>query len=80
MYTYDNNDQHRVQWGVYIEEGPNYWVISVRILTGLIISGVMVTLWATLTEDVQSALAISSYVVTVPLAWMSSLDLMFSHE
>ena len=24
IYTYDNNDQHRVQRGVHIEEGPKY--------------------------------------------------------
>ncbi|KAI9804655.1 MAG: hypothetical protein M1833_006730 [Piccolia ochrophora] len=73
-------DEVVVGWGVHIQEGPNWYVISLAILVGLLVSGVVAVACAIVLKDTQSGFGIGSYIAAVQMAWMTALFFKWSRE
>ena len=63
----------RAGWGIQIDEGPDFSMISAFALCGLIAWGVISLLWAILQKDPHAGLAIGSYLTSVQTAWMATM-------
>ena len=70
---FNNTDEFPVGWGIHIIESLDWCVVLTLVLTGLIISGVIAIVWASVTKDVQSAFAIGGYFATAQAVWMGAL-------
>ena len=70
---FSSREDITVGWGVHIIESPDYYVISILVLVGLVISGIASVIWAIFTKDVQGAFTIGSYLVAMQTAWMATL-------
>lgn len=69
----DSTDSFPTGWGIHITESPDPYVISAFVFVGLVISGLISILWATLTKDVKAAFGIGAYLATVQAAGMATL-------
>lgn len=52
-------------WGIRIEEGPNWALISILMFSFVLISGLVAWAYAAKTHDNQTAVAIGSWLTTV---------------
>jgi uncharacterized membrane protein len=55
-------------WGIYIIDGPNWFMLSCLFLGFLVISGVIAILWWVVKRDISGAFAIGAYLVAVATA------------
>lgn len=58
-------------WGVYIVDGPNWFLLSCVFLVILVGSGVLSVVWAIVQKDVSSGFTMGGYVVAVATALLT---------
>jgi len=59
-------------WGIYIVEGPDWYVISLLVAVIFLASGFFGVLWSVLRHDLQGGFAIASYLATLGTAAMTA--------
>ena len=77
---FSNRDDSTVGWGIHIIESPDFYVISILVTLGLLLSGIVAIVWASVTQDVQGAFGIGSYIIAVEAAVMTTLYFKWSRE
>ena len=77
---FSSSDELPIGWGIHITEAPDFYVISAFTLTGLVVSGILAIVWATVTKDVQGAFGMGSYIAAIQAAWMATMYFKWSRE
>jgi hypothetical protein len=60
-----------IGWGIRINEGPNWTVISFLILTVLLVIGAAVGIYAATTSDNESAFALGAFLASILAVYLS---------
>ncbi|KAF2179460.1 hypothetical protein K469DRAFT_445033, partial [Zopfia rhizophila CBS 207.26] len=60
-------------WGIRIEEGPNWALLSILMFLFILISGIVAGAYAVKTHDNQAAVAIGTWLTTVQAMGMAAL-------
>ena len=75
-----NGDEFPIGWGIHIIESPDYYVVLLTVLVGLIVSGVVAVAVAAVTKDVQSGFGVGSYFASVQAIWMAAMYVKWSQQ
>jgi hypothetical protein len=60
-------------WGIYIVEGPNWYILSILVMIMFVASGIVGILWSVLMKDIQGGFGIASYLAAIATAAITAM-------